>query len=180
MTKDLSSMRANRPIAVCLLCLAVQTTAFLSSLSTSRCSAEVVSRAQRRPAATTGLCRLSMAVADSDSSRPTASRWGRQSRERQAVAAQRERVVILGGGFAGLYTALKLAQLPTRGGAPAPEVTLVDKKDKFVFTPLLYELAGKNQSPYARLSHWSHSSQCPFHVLATYDTARHSWTSECE
>src|SRR5687767_6387252 len=41
------------------------------------------------------------------------------------------RIVILGGGFGGLFTALDL-----RGGA---EVTLVCDEDHFVFTPMLYE-----------------------------------------
>ncbi|HIK36316.1 MULTISPECIES: NAD(P)/FAD-dependent oxidoreductase [unclassified Thermosynechococcus] len=51
-----------------------------------------------------------------------------------AVTSQ---ICILGGGFGGLYTALRLAQFPW--SAP-PEITLVDHSDRFVFTPLLYEL----------------------------------------
>lgn len=45
------------------------------------------------------------------------------------------RVCIIGGGFGGLYTALKADAEGTM------DVTLVDGKDKFVFLPLLYELA---------------------------------------
>lgn len=45
------------------------------------------------------------------------------------------RVCIIGGGFGGLYTALKLDAERTM------DVTLIDSKDKFVFLPLLYELA---------------------------------------
>jgi demethylphylloquinone reductase len=45
---------------------------------------------------------------------------------------------ILGGGFAGLYTALKLYRCPW--GDQPPQIILVDKSDRFVFTPLLYEL----------------------------------------
>ena len=48
-------------------------------------------------------------------------------------------ICILGGGFAGLYTALGLAKLPlVKSGAVI--VTLVEPKDNFLFTPLLYEL----------------------------------------
>lgn len=48
-------------------------------------------------------------------------------------------ICILGGGFAGLYTALSLAKLPdVKSGAVT--VTLVEPKDNFLFTPLLYEL----------------------------------------
>jgi len=43
----------------------------------------------------------------------------------------RNRVVVLGGGFGGLFTALSLA-----GSA---DVTLVSDEDHFVFTPMLYE-----------------------------------------
>lgn len=48
-------------------------------------------------------------------------------------------VCILGGGFAGLYTALHLSRLPWPKSAK-PQVTLVDKEDRFLFTPFLYEL----------------------------------------
>ena len=47
------------------------------------------------------------------------------------------RICILGGGFGGLYTALNLSRLPW---AVKPEITLVDKSDRFLFTPFLYEL----------------------------------------
>jgi NADH dehydrogenase len=51
--------------------------------------------------------------------------------------SQPARISILGGGFGGLYTALRLSQLPwTR----QPEITLIDQRDRFVFAPLLYEL----------------------------------------
>ncbi|GAB5370579.1 hypothetical protein AAMO2058_001505200 [Amorphochlora amoebiformis] len=48
-----------------------------------------------------------------------------------------QRVVVLGGGFGGLYAALKLSELKwdTR-----PEITLVDVADRFLFKPLMYEL----------------------------------------
>lgn len=49
------------------------------------------------------------------------------------------RVCVLGGGFGGLYTALKLEALAWPAGS-RPRVTLVDKGERFVFKPLLYEL----------------------------------------
>lgn len=49
------------------------------------------------------------------------------------------RIVILGGGFGGLYTALRLSELVWDQGQP-PEIVLVDRSDRFVFLPLLYEL----------------------------------------
>ncbi|MBF2055707.1 MAG: NAD(P)/FAD-dependent oxidoreductase [Cyanobacterium sp. T60_A2020_053] len=63
------------------------------------------------------------------------------------------KVVILGGGFGGLYTALRLQELDWQGNPP--EITLIDKNDRFLFSPLLYELiTGEMQSwevaPYYR------------------------------
>jgi NADH dehydrogenase len=49
------------------------------------------------------------------------------------------RICILGGGFGGLYTALRLSQLPWEK-PEHPEIILVDRDDRFLFTPLLYEL----------------------------------------
>ena len=51
--------------------------------------------------------------------------------------SQPARICILGGGFGGLYTALRLSQLPW---THQPEITLIDQRDRFVFAPLLYEL----------------------------------------
>lgn len=45
------------------------------------------------------------------------------------------RVVIVGGGFAGLYTALALAQKPGH-----PPILLIEPNERFLFLPLLYEL----------------------------------------
>ncbi len=55
------------------------------------------------------------------------------------MTQQTARICILGGGFGGLYTALRLSQLPWEGIAK-PEIVLVDQSDRFVFLPLLYEL----------------------------------------
>jgi NADH:ubiquinone reductase (non-electrogenic) len=49
------------------------------------------------------------------------------------------KICILGGGFGGLYTALRLSQLPWSSSLK-PEITLVDQSDRFLFSPLLYEL----------------------------------------
>lgn len=62
------------------------------------------------------------------------------------MAEQTAQICILGGGFAGLYTALRLAQLPW-DELCQPVITLVDHSDRFLFTPLLYELVtGELQS----------------------------------
>ncbi|EME30607.1 NADH dehydrogenase [Galdieria sulphuraria] len=50
------------------------------------------------------------------------------------------KITILGGGFGGLYTALTLSRYPwTR--LTKPKITLVDRSDRFVFLPMLYEVA---------------------------------------
>ena len=46
---------------------------------------------------------------------------------------------MLGGGFGGLHTALRLASMDWEGSY-RPRVTLVDQGDRFVFLPMLYEL----------------------------------------
>ncbi|HEY9801943.1 MAG TPA: NAD(P)/FAD-dependent oxidoreductase [Leptolyngbyaceae cyanobacterium] len=55
------------------------------------------------------------------------------------MTEQTTRIVILGGGFGGLYTALRLSQLPWET-QQKPEIVLVDQSDRFLFSPLLYEL----------------------------------------
>jgi NADH dehydrogenase len=55
------------------------------------------------------------------------------------MSEYKTRICILGGGFGGLYTALRLSQLPWES-LPKPEIVLVDQSDRFVFSPLLYEL----------------------------------------
>jgi demethylphylloquinone reductase len=57
-----------------------------------------------------------------------------------------QKICILGGGFGGLYTALRLNNLPW-AKTEKPEIVLVDQRDRFVFSPLLYELVtGELQS----------------------------------
>ncbi len=55
------------------------------------------------------------------------------------MTQQSARICILGGGFGGLYTALRLSQLPWEP-TQKPEMVLVDQSDRFLFSPLLYEL----------------------------------------
>lgn len=55
------------------------------------------------------------------------------------MTQQPARICIVGGGFGGLYTALRLSQLPWEK-PENPEIVLVDQNDRFLFTPLLYEL----------------------------------------
>jgi len=55
------------------------------------------------------------------------------------MTEQLTRICILGGGFGGLYAALRLSQLPWED-AEKPEIVLIDKNDRFLFAPLLYEL----------------------------------------
>jgi len=52
---------------------------------------------------------------------------------------KKQNICIVGGGFGGLYTALRLQELPTET-EEKPEITLIDKGDRFLFSPLLYEL----------------------------------------
>ena len=54
--------------------------------------------------------------------------------------SQRHQVVIIGGGFGGLYTARNLAHAPA-------QVTLVDKRNFHLFQPLLYQVASGGLSP---------------------------------
>lgn len=62
------------------------------------------------------------------------------------MTEQTKRIVILGGGFGGLYTALRVSQLPWET-QQKPEIVLVDQSDRFLFSPLLYELlTGELQS----------------------------------
>ncbi len=52
---------------------------------------------------------------------------------------QPPRICVVGGGFGGLYTAIKLEQLMWPKGSK-PRVTLVDQNTRFSFKPLLYDV----------------------------------------
>jgi len=56
-------------------------------------------------------------------------------------------ICILGGGFAGIYTALQLDKLSWKR-SPKPQIILVDQNDRFLFTPFLYELLTEELMPW--------------------------------
>ncbi len=58
------------------------------------------------------------------------------------------KICILGGGFGGLYCALALHQRSRRSPHPI-HITLVEPRDRFNFTPLLYELLTQELAPWA-------------------------------
>src|SRR5258708_21299018 len=62
------------------------------------------------------------------------------ARSEPLTMTQKHRVVILGGGFAGLNAAQKLARVPV-------EVTLIDRRNFHLFQPLLYQVATGSLSP---------------------------------
>lgn len=57
-------------------------------------------------------------------------------------ALEPQRVLILGGGFGGLYAALQLDRTLAR--QPNVEVTLVNRDNYFLFTPMLHEVAASD------------------------------------
>src|SRR5437588_6031133 len=63
-----------------------------------------------------------------------------QSEKRGVSMPDRHKVVIVGGGFAGLYAAQTLKHAPV-------EVTLIDKRNFHLFQPLLYQIATGSLSP---------------------------------
>ena len=60
--------------------------------------------------------------------------------EATAPERVRRRVVVIGGGFAGINAAMELADLPV-------DVTVVDRKNYHTFQPLLYQVALAVLSP---------------------------------
>ena len=60
-----------------------------------------------------------------------------------------DRILILGASFAGLDTALSLADLLRRKAAPKPSITLIDRKNFLLFTAFLAEVASNRLSPLA-------------------------------
>ncbi|MEP6849815.1 MAG: NAD(P)/FAD-dependent oxidoreductase [Acidobacteriota bacterium] len=71
---------------------------------------------------------------------------------------QRPRVVIVGGGFGGLWAAKALANKPV-------DVTLIDRKNHHVFQPLLYQVAtavlspGEIAQPIRRILHYAQNTE---------------------
>src|ERR671925_1311433 len=56
--------------------------------------------------------------------------------------AKKTRIVILGGGFAGLHAAIHLDDTLARD--PDVEITLVNRDNFFLFTPMLHEVAASD------------------------------------
>lgn len=56
--------------------------------------------------------------------------------------SEKTKIVILGGGFGGLYAALELDRTLARD--PGVEVTLVNRENFFLFTPMLHEVAASD------------------------------------
>src|SRR5437016_12496108 len=54
----------------------------------------------------------------------------------------KKRIVILGGGFGGVYAALHLERLVAR--EPEVEICLVSRDNFFLFTPMLHEIAASD------------------------------------
>src|SRR4029450_6659042 len=63
----------------------------------------------------------------------------------QHTPADPTRIVILGGGFGGLYAALHLEK--TVAADPTVEVTLVSRENFVLFTPMLHEVAAGDLDP---------------------------------
>src|SRR5712691_7214400 len=57
-------------------------------------------------------------------------------------AAGRTRILILGGGFGGLFAAMELEKTLARD--PNVEITLVNRDNFFLFTPMLHEVAASD------------------------------------
>ena len=66
----------------------------------------------------------------------------------------RTQIVILGGGFGGIYTAMHLEKQLAH--APNVDITLVNRENFFLFTPMLHEVAA---SDLARIIHPSSSNR---------------------
>ncbi|HJQ69057.1 MAG TPA: NAD(P)/FAD-dependent oxidoreductase [Blastocatellia bacterium] len=83
----------------------------------------------------------------------------------------RSKVVIIGGGFGGLYAAKALAGKPV-------DVTLVDRKNHHTFQPLLYQVAtavlspGEIASPLRRILYRARNVEVILGEAVAFDTAR--------
>src|SRR6516164_7920511 len=58
------------------------------------------------------------------------------------IDSGRRRILILGGGFGGMYAAMELDQ--RLAGRTDLEVTLVNRENFFLFTPMLHEVAASD------------------------------------
>src|SRR4026208_1951991 len=66
----------------------------------------------------------------------------RADSERLGMSRRNPRVLILGGGFGGMYAALEFERALARGADL--EVTLVNRDNFFLFTPMLHEVAASD------------------------------------
>jgi NADH dehydrogenase len=64
----------------------------------------------------------------------------RKLRAQNQISMKKKRVLILGGGFGGLYTALEFEKRHD----PDFEVTLISQDNFFLFTPMLHEVAASD------------------------------------
>src|SRR5512134_3919203 len=58
------------------------------------------------------------------------------------MKARKTQILILGGGFGGLYAALELERTIARN--PGVEITLINKENYILFTPMLHEVAASD------------------------------------
>lgn len=85
--------------------------------------------------------------------------------------SNKARVVIVGGGFGGLWAAKALAN-------KAVDVTLVDRKNHHVFQPLLYQVAtavlspGEIATPIRRILHYAKNIEVILGEVTGFDTGR--------
>lgn len=63
-----------------------------------------------------------------------------------------KKIIIVGGGFGGLYTALRLIQLDWK---QPPEITIIDQNNRFLFSPLLYELITEEMQSWEIAPHYA-------------------------
>src|SRR5262245_5603171 len=68
--------------------------------------------------------------------------WSQAENLMKSKADDKKRILILGGGFAGLYAALHFEKTLARD--PDIEVTLVNRENFFLFTPMLHEVAASD------------------------------------
>lgn len=76
----------------------------------------------------------------------------------------RKRIVVIGGGFAGINAVVDLAKLPV-------DITLIDRKNHHTFQPLLYQVALAVLSP--RRSHNRFALS-----FAIIETSKFSWMKQ--
>ncbi|HYJ91456.1 MAG TPA: NAD(P)/FAD-dependent oxidoreductase [Pyrinomonadaceae bacterium] len=87
------------------------------------------------------------------------------------MAEKRPRVVVIGGGFGGLWAAFALRNKPV-------DVTLIDRKNHHVFQPLLYQVAtavlspGEVAQPIRRILHNAKNIEVILGEAVGFDTAR--------